>query len=231
MHYILISPNSTSNTLLAMAIRYCLNNSFEIVEHLPEVYSKCISFPDVEYPKDAVIISPTYIESPLRPCQELLHIPIGYCEMYEEIFRQIPPNSCEKDINVLFIGQPTPFQVQFLNGVCICNTDNIIDKSVLIHRSKIILSLASSSNDLMKLAFFISNGACVIAEKFSDQEIELKMDIPFFESVDEMQSLIVKLLENDYLRIKISTKSKKSFQETFPFRDHLIESLKNIKFI
>ncbi len=177
-------------------------------------------------------------------------MPFGYCENNELVYQQSIKKDIEniKDIDVLFYGSMTNRRHYFYDHIsefCYKNNLNFIfrhndlynykEKSDIISRSKIVLSIAHeenlNTNDTFRLSFLLSNKAFFLCEKMGDIifEDEVKDCFIFYEGIEELKSKILYYVNNEKAR-DIATnniynycKKNMNIVDTFP-----IENIKKL---
>lgn len=146
-------------------------------------------------------------------------MPFGYCSFNEEIYNTYKNKDNIKDIDILFYGSLTDrrniivesilelsIQNRFKFVIRNNNLFNYDEKTDLISRSKIIISIASSdpklirTNDLLRLSFLLSNKVFFITERIGDTKIEdniLGDYIVYYSEVNELLEKIVYYMNNE----------------------------------
>lgn len=177
----------------------------------------------------------------------------GYCDLHEKIYADSIGNNFSREnsktIDLLFYGFLTKRRLDILNKLIIwCNNkkynivirnDNLYDykeKSELVARSKIVLSLAHDdpqkyrTNDMLRLSFLISNKAFVLAEQMGDKDIENKLCnyITYYNGYEDLVTKIEYYLKNNDQMITIADecynycKKNMNILNTFPI-DKIME--------
>jgi hypothetical protein len=158
---------------------------------------------------------------------KVIHIPYGYCEIHEELYRHyaVCKSEKEKDIDILYYGALTPRRINVVNQInkmCrenkynFCVRDNTLydykEKANLVSRSRIILSITRDepdkygTNDSFRLAYLISNKAFVLAEEIGDKlyEDEMKRAIIFYNGIEDLLNKIKYYMDNEVERLNIA---------------------------
>lgn len=143
-------------------------------------------------------------------------LPIGYCELHENIH-----NSCEKskeqDIDIMFYGSLTDRRKDILSNLTQFSKENNInlvirnnnlydynEKSQLLSRTKIVITIASrepellKTNDMFRLSFLLSNKIFFITEKIGDTVVEddiFGKYIEYYKTIEELKLKIIQYLK------------------------------------
>lgn len=170
-----------------------------------------------------------------------MYMPYGYSSYHEHLYTK----NNEKDIDILFYGSGSDRRKLIYQNIR--NTfpdknfvvkDNLYDenqKSNLVSRSKIVLSISSSNlnyttNDLVRLSYLISNKIFVIAERVGDSFTEDKLSkyITFCDKSD-MCDKIKYYLENENETITKSEIAYDMFKKDFNMENELVKIITTFK--
>lgn len=196
--------------------------------------------------KSLLIIDFTYINCQFYEEWKVPYVilPFGYCDFHKEIYIE----DINKDIDILFYGAITLRRKIFfdnLKSFCFSKKLNLVvrennlynqyEKSFFVSKSKIVLSVKSYdeiiSNDLMRLAFLLTNKVFVIGEKHGDEKIESKLPIVFYTDFSDLCEKIVFYIENETLRKEKANECYENFKTNFNMIKQFIESDKIHKWI
>jgi hypothetical protein len=139
-------------------------------------------------------------------------LPIGYCPLHENIYNNSILSS-NKDIDILFYGSLTErrkdilqeiqkFSLENKFNLLVRNNDmyDYSDKSNILSRTKIVITIASrepeilKTNDMFRLSFLLSNKIFFITEKIGDNIIENDIFGNYIEYYMKIQELKDKII-------------------------------------
>jgi hypothetical protein len=173
-------------------------------------------------------------------------VPYGYSPYYEYLYSKFNISGEAGVVDILFYGNINGRRLDVIKKVAqfcrdkgytmsICNNSLYDDfqKMMAIHKSKIVLSVASSdamiikTNDLARLSQIISIGGFAITEYIGDATVEGKMSeyVPHYKSDDELLELLDNYLMNANEMVKMKELAREKFKLDFNFERDFISAL------